>query len=197
MLGLPARKSKILNRIVREYIRAAVPVASESVARSSNLKVSPATVRNEVAELEDEGYLTRPHSSAGSVPLEKGYRTYVESVALVQTLEFPRSVRASVRARLEEAEQELLALLGLVGLTVETLDEVVERELRLISRSFIARRELAEVKSTLKRLGTEAESIRTGIYRYLNRRGIGPGGGKADSETLAAGLASLDDAARR
>ena len=56
MLGLTDRKSKILNRIVREYIRAAVPVASESVARSSNLKVSPATVRNEVAELEEEGY---------------------------------------------------------------------------------------------------------------------------------------------
>lgn len=139
MLGLTERKSKILNQIVRDYIRAAAPVASESVARSSNLKVSPATVRSEVAELEEEGYLTRPHSSAGSVPLGKGYRIYVESVALVRRPEFSRSVRASVRARLGEAEQEpdtwasaaAAVLSGLVGnLAIATFPKALESRVR-------------------------------------------------------------------
>ncbi|MDP7578758.1 MAG: heat-inducible transcriptional repressor HrcA [SAR202 cluster bacterium] len=133
------RKSKILNLIVRDYIKAAVPVASESVARSLNLKLSPATVRNEVAELEEEGYLTRPHSSAGSVPLAKGYRIYVESVALVHRPEFPRAVRASVRARLGKTEQEpdswasaaAAVLASLVGnLAIATFPKALESRVR-------------------------------------------------------------------
>ena len=139
MSGLTERKRKILNVIVRDYIRAAAPVASEAVARSRQLKVSPATVRNEVAELEDEGYLTRPHTSAGSVPLEKGYRLYVESVALVERPEFPKAVRTSVRKQLEEAEQEpdiwasaaAAALAGLVGnLAIATFPKALESRVR-------------------------------------------------------------------
>jgi heat-inducible transcriptional repressor len=138
MSDLTERKRKILNLIVRDYIRAAAPVASESVARSRHLGLSPATVRNEVAELEDEGYLTRPHSSAGSVPLEKGYRLYVESVALVRP-ELPEAVRASVRRRLEEAEQEPEAwvsaaaavLASLVGnLAIATFPKPLESRVR-------------------------------------------------------------------
>lgn len=139
MAGLTERKGKILNLIVRDYIRGAMPVASEFVARSPDLKISPATVRNEVAELEEEGYLTRPHSSAGSVPLEKGYRLYVESVALVRRPEIPRSVRASVRARLEAAEQEpdswtsaaAAILANLVGnLAIATFPKALESRVR-------------------------------------------------------------------
>ena len=94
---------------------------------------------------------------------------------------------------LEVVEQELTALLESAGLTLRTLDEQTERELRLVSRSFIARRELDEVKSALSRVGTEAEQVRTGIYRYLNRHGVGPGDGCADTPSLAAGLARLGD----
>ncbi|HEX76133.1 MAG TPA: heat-inducible transcription repressor HrcA [Dehalococcoidia bacterium] len=80
-VGLIARREAILKIIVGEYIATAVPVASETIFRSYRLGVSPATIRNDMAYLEEEGYITRPYTSAGSVPLDKGYRYYVESLA--------------------------------------------------------------------------------------------------------------------
>ena len=70
----------ILRTLVEEYIGTAVPVASESIARRSPIKVSSATVRNKMAELEEEGYIVRPHISSGGVPSSKGYRFYVETL---------------------------------------------------------------------------------------------------------------------
>lgn len=74
------RSIKILNYIVGQYINRAVPVPSQVVADEANLGVSPATIRNEMALLEREGYLIRPHTSAGCVPSDKGYRHYVGSI---------------------------------------------------------------------------------------------------------------------
>jgi len=75
---LTERKSQILRYIVNDYINTAVPVASNAVARDSGLDVSPATVRNEMVALEEEGYIHRPHVSSGGVPSDKGYRQLVE-----------------------------------------------------------------------------------------------------------------------
>ena len=77
--GLTARREAVLKIIVSEYIDTAVPVASETIFRNYKLGVSPATIRNDMAYLEEAGYIARPHTSAGSVPLDKGYRHYVES----------------------------------------------------------------------------------------------------------------------
>jgi len=65
---------------VGQYIAKAVPVPSQSIANDSELGVSPATIRNEMVHLEQEGYITRAHPSAGSIPSDKGYRYYVESL---------------------------------------------------------------------------------------------------------------------
>ncbi|MBA7707534.1 Heat-inducible transcription repressor HrcA [subsurface metagenome] len=78
---LSARTGAVLNNIVGQYISGAVPVPSQSVANEFGLKVSPATIRNEMAHLEQEGYITRCHPSAGSTPSDKGYRYYVESLS--------------------------------------------------------------------------------------------------------------------
>lgn len=75
---LSERKSHILKIIANDYISTAVPVASSVVARSHGLGISPATVRNEMVALEEEGYIHRPHISAGGVPSDKGYRQLVE-----------------------------------------------------------------------------------------------------------------------
>jgi heat-inducible transcriptional repressor len=75
------RKKKILNIIISEYITTATPVASDMLQRGFNLGVSSATIRNDMAILEEEGFISRPHTSAGCVPLPKGYRFYVESLA--------------------------------------------------------------------------------------------------------------------
>jgi len=88
---LDDRKAAILRAVVEEYIDTAQPVGSGHLARSAELDVSPATIRNEMAALERDGYLAQPHTSAGRVPTEKGYRFFVD------TLESPASLEASQR----------------------------------------------------------------------------------------------------
>jgi len=81
---LSPRTATILNSIIGQYIIKATPVSSQSVLADCQLDVSPATVRNDMAHLEQEGYITRPHTSAGSIPSDKGYRYYVESIGNVK-----------------------------------------------------------------------------------------------------------------
>ena len=76
---LDKRKGEILSNIVSEYIKTGKPVGSSSIVRKYRLNVSPATVRNEMAELEKMGYIYQPHTSAGRMPTSKGYRYYVET----------------------------------------------------------------------------------------------------------------------
>ena len=75
---LDERKTAILSAVVQEYIATAQPVGSTHVADAPGVRVSPATVRNEMAVLEQEGYLVQPHTSAGRVPTDKGYRFFVD-----------------------------------------------------------------------------------------------------------------------
>lgn len=78
---LDERKASILRAVVEEYIATAQPVGSAHVAAAPEIHVSPATVRNEMAYLEHEGYLVQPHTSAGRVPTDKGYRTFVDQLS--------------------------------------------------------------------------------------------------------------------
>ena len=75
---LGGRKAYILATVVYEYIATAEPVGSQALTQKYNLGVSSATVRNEMAELEAGGYLVQPHTSAGRIPSDAGYRTYVD-----------------------------------------------------------------------------------------------------------------------
>ncbi len=77
---LSQRQQKILDTIIIQYVTRAKPVPSQSIIEDRNLGVSSATIRNEMAHLEEEGYILRPHTSAGSIPTDKGYRHYVESI---------------------------------------------------------------------------------------------------------------------
>lgn len=74
---LSERKEQILRLIVSEYISVASPVGSEAIAKRHGLGLSPATVRNEIARLEEDGYIIRRHTSGGGIPSDKGYRYYV------------------------------------------------------------------------------------------------------------------------
>lgn len=75
---LDERKTAILSAVVQEYITTALPVGSSHIADAPGVRVSPATIRNEMAVLEQEGYLVQPHTSAGRVPTDKGYRFFVD-----------------------------------------------------------------------------------------------------------------------
>ena len=81
-----SRRLLVLRAVVEDYIRSQEPVGSNAIARKHDLGVSSATVRNDMAALEDEGYLTQPHTSAGRVPTEKGYRYFVDQLATVVPL---------------------------------------------------------------------------------------------------------------
>lgn len=77
---LDERKKRILEAVIEEYNKTAEPVSSSKIVSDYNLEFSSATIRNEMAELEDLGYLEQPHTSAGRIPSSKGYRLYVDSI---------------------------------------------------------------------------------------------------------------------
>ncbi len=79
-MGMDERKLKILQAIINDFIRHAEPVGSRSIAKNYNLGIGAATVRNEMSDLEEQGYLKQPHTSAGRVPSDKAYRLYVDSI---------------------------------------------------------------------------------------------------------------------
>ena len=90
-----------------DYVHDAVPISSESLARNHRLGVSSATVRNEVAALEEQGYISRPHTSAGSVPEDKAYRLYVESFVSNQADRVPSQARATISSRFADVQDDV------------------------------------------------------------------------------------------
>lgn len=116
---LDERKASILRAVVEEYIQTALPVGSGHVASAPGVQVSSATVRNEMAALESEGFLAQPHTSAGRIPTEKGYRYFVDALA-EPTLD--RSSAQQVRDFFDHAHGEIEQMLAdttrlLTGLT--------------------------------------------------------------------------------
>ena len=107
-----ARTGTILNSIVGQYISKAVPVPSQIIASDPELGVSPATVRNEMAYLEHEGYLSRPHTSAGCIPSDKGYRYYVESI---ENVKLPPAEERLISHIFHQVEKEVEAWLSLTA----------------------------------------------------------------------------------
>ncbi len=80
MQGLDERKMKILQAIIRNYLETGEPVGSRTISKYTDLNLSSATIRNEMADLEELGYILQPHTSAGRIPSDKGYRLYVDQL---------------------------------------------------------------------------------------------------------------------
>jgi len=87
VLQLDERKSKILQAIIRNYLETGEPVGSRTISKFSDLNLSSATIRNEMADLEEMGYILQPHTSAGRIPSDKGYRLYVDAMMEVREKE--------------------------------------------------------------------------------------------------------------
>jgi heat-inducible transcriptional repressor len=110
------RRLEILRAIVDEYVATQEPVGSKSIAARSGLGISPATIRNEMAVLEEEGLITHPHTSAGRIPTDLGYRVFVDKLATVKPLS--GAERRAIETFLEGALD---------------LDDVVLRTVRLLA----------------------------------------------------------------
>ena len=106
---LDDRKKRVLRAIVDDYIATAEPVGSRTIARKYRLGVSPATIRNEMADLEELGYLEQPHTSAGRIPSDKGYRFYVDRLMLPARLTEEDVSR--IRRIYEEKAREIQTLI--------------------------------------------------------------------------------------
>ena len=107
------RKRRILQAIVEDYVATAEPVGSRTIARKYGLGVSAATIRNEMADLEELGYVEQPHASAGRIPSDRGYRYYVDELMEVKPL--PASVVQRVRELCEGRTRAMEAVLHQVA----------------------------------------------------------------------------------
>ena len=139
------RRLRVLSAIVTDYVRTREPVGSRALAERYRLGVSPATIRNDMAALEDEGYIHQPHTSAGRVPTEKGYRLFVDEVARVKPLSGP----------------ERRAITALLSGAVD-LEQVVARTVRA----------LAQLTGQLAVV--EYPSLRRTALRHLELVALGP-----------------------
>ncbi|WP_016910607.1 heat-inducible transcriptional repressor HrcA [Streptomyces xiaopingdaonensis] len=115
MLG--ERRLEVLRAIVQDYVGTHEPVGSKALTERHHLRVSPATVRNDMAALEEDGYIAQPHTSAGRIPTDKGYRLFVDKLADVKPLSPP----------------ERRAIQNFLGGAVD-LDDVVGRTVRLLAQ---------------------------------------------------------------
>ena len=79
-MELDERKRKILEAIIRNYMETGEPVGSRTISKYTDLNLSSATIRNEMSDLEEMGYILQPHTSAGRIPSDKGYRFYVDTI---------------------------------------------------------------------------------------------------------------------
>lgn len=104
---LDDRKLRILQAIIDDYIHSAEPVGSRTIAKKHELGLSSATIRNEMADLEEMGFLEQPHTSAGRVPSDKGYRLYVDQLMQIDELSGPEleKIRNAMDIRINELSQ--------------------------------------------------------------------------------------------
>lgn len=132
---LDERKAAILKAVIEEYIDTALPVGSGAVAAAADVRVSPATVRNDMAILETEGYLVQPHTSAGRVPTEKGYRYFVDhhlsqpelpSLDRRKVSEFFSQMKGEIESIMRDTAGLLANLTDYAAVVVDDTDDAVD-----------------------------------------------------------------------
>jgi heat-inducible transcriptional repressor len=116
---LNERKRTILKSIIDNYIEFAQPVGSRTIARKHEFGLGSATIRNEMADLEELGYITQPHTSAGRIPSDKGYRFYVDNLMQVQSLAQDEMIR--IRKAMDERIEEINRLFRKASIIISNI----------------------------------------------------------------------------
>jgi heat-inducible transcriptional repressor len=143
---LDDRKLDVLRAIVEDYVSTNEPVGSKMLVERHHLGVSPATIRNDMGTLEDEGYITQPHTSAGRVPTDKGYRLFVDKLSTVKPL------TPAERRAIEEFLRGAVDLEDVVNRTVRLLAQLTRQvavvQYPSLSRSSVRHLEIVRLSDT-------------------------------------------------
>ena len=131
---LSSRKQRVLRALIEEYVACACPVGSRTIAENHRLGVSSATIRNELSALEDEGYITQPHTSAGRIPTDAGYREFVDGI-LADATSAGRLPRPSAIEALKKSADALDDLIGLMNAELARLTECLSVIMAPVSAS--------------------------------------------------------------
>lgn len=115
-MQLDERKMKILQAIIRNYLETGEPVGSRTISRYTDLNLSSATIRNEMSDLEELGYIVQPHTSAGRIPSDKGYRFYVDQM-------------------MEEKEKEVEELKGILLEKEDKMDHLLQQVAKVLAQN--------------------------------------------------------------
>ncbi len=120
-MELDERKLKILQAVIKNYLETGEPVASRTISKYTDLHLSPATIRNEMADLEELGYILQPHTSAGRIPSDKGYRLYVDNMMSEKMKE------------LDHREKELEELKDFLDKKVDKVDTLLQNMAKVLA----------------------------------------------------------------
>ena len=136
-MDLSDRKLRILHAIVADFIASGEPVGSRTLSKKLDLNISPATIRNEMSDLEEMGYLTHPHTSAGRVPSDMAYRLYVDQ--LMQRSELPEAQKNIIAEKMADSALEL-------DRTIEHAAEVLSEITNMMSFAITPRADERKLK---------------------------------------------------
>ena len=143
---LEERRMEVLRAIVEDFVLSNEPVGSKALAERHQLGVSPATVRNDMAALEEEGYIIQPHTSAGRVPTDKGYRLFVDRLSGIKP--FSRAERRAIQSFLEGAIDLDDVVMRSVRLLAQLTRQVAVVQYPTLSRSSVRHIELVAISSS-------------------------------------------------
>lgn len=115
-MELDERKKKILQAVIRNYLETGEPVGSRTISKYTDLNLSSATIRNEMSDLEEMGYIFQPHTSAGRIPSDKGYRLYVDTM-------------------MEEREREAVEMKGMLVERQDKLETMLKQVVRVVAQN--------------------------------------------------------------
>ena len=165
-MELSERKKQILRAVVENYIQTAEPVGSKAIVASAGLKVSSAPIRNEMAELENLGYLEQPHTSAGRIPSPKGYRLYVNELMEEHRLSMQEAERINEALQLKMREMD--QVMSEAGKIISQLTKYPTFALtKGTKKAVITRYDLLMVEESafIAVLMTDTQTIRNKLFR--------------------------------
>lgn len=128
-MELDDRKLKILKAVIQNYLETGEPVGSRTISKYTDLKLSSATIRNEMADLEELGYIVQPHTSAGRIPTDKGYRLYVDDL-----MEQKRQELAERENKVSDREKQVDSMRDILNEKVDRVEELLQNVAKVLAK---------------------------------------------------------------